>query len=427
MDSRPIVVIGAGLAGLSCATRLIREGFDVVVVEASDAVGGRMRTDRVDGFVIDRGFQVLNTAYPALRRVLDSENLELRPLPRGVRLRRGGTIEELPHPMSSPTAPLRAAMSGITNMRGKVALSRYVGRLLLSSPAALRRRPDVAADQAWRGSLPDQVVDDVLVPFMSGVVLEPTIWTSRVFTDLMMRAFALGTSAIPAAGMQSLPDAMAARLPVSTVRFDSPVATVSRNSVGLADGAAIDASAVVVATDPWTAYRLVPALGDPPEARAVTTYYHAAAPWPGLQGALVLDGDVTGVLNSVVLTASAPEYSTDGRALIATSVLHADGAPGGPGGPRLDAAQAQQVASELHGCSGEKWELIATRSIPQALPAMPAPLEMRKPAYVPDPGVWVAGDHRDTSSIQGALVSGARIAAAVTRASHNATPAGVLG
>lgn len=410
MGEPPVVVVGAGLAGLGCAVTLTSAGHDVVVLEAGDAVGGRVRTDRVDGFTIDRGFQVLNTAYPALRRAVDLDRLDLRVLPRGVRVRRRGALHDVPHPLASTGAPFRALASGAASAGGKLALARYAAGTVLAPAATLKRRPDVEARTAWAERLPVPVVHDLLVPFLSGVVLESELTTSRVFTDLMMRMFALGSSAVPAAGMQALPEALAARLPEGVVRLGSPVVEVGRDAAVLRDGTVVDAAAVVVATDPWTAHLLLPELGEPPASRGVTTYWFAAEPWPGQQGVLTVDADRSGVTNSVVMTASAPEYSTDGRSLVATSVLHEDGRPA------LAAPRAREVAAELHGAPDDAWELVATRDVPHALPAMTAPHPLRRPVEAPTRGVWVAGDHRDTSSLQGALVSGRRAATAVARA-----------
>ncbi|GAA4088153.1 FAD-dependent oxidoreductase [Nocardioides kongjuensis] len=404
----PVLVVGGGLAGLACAARLHREGVPALVLEGGERVGGRVGSDVVDGFTLDRGFQVLNTAYPALRRTVRLQDLDLRLLPSGVRVRREGRLHDLPHPLASPAAPLRALTSGATGLRGKAALARYAGGVLTAGPRRLKDRPDVTAGEAWAG-LPTALVRDVLVPFVSGVVLEDEMTTSRVFTDLMMRMFATGRSAVPSGGMQALPRSLAQRLPPAAVRLESPVAEVRADGVVLADGTTVEARAVVVATDPWQAPALVPALGTAPQAHGVTTYWFAAAPWRGLDGTLTVDADGSGVTNSIVITASAPSYSRDGRALVATSVLHTDGRA------RVDADTARRTAAVLHRAPDDDWELVAAHDVPLALPAMTAPHPLRRPAYLPAAGVWVAGDHRDTSSIQGALVSGHRVAGSVLR------------
>jgi glycine/D-amino acid oxidase-like deaminating enzyme len=413
----PVVVVGAGLAGLACADRLSARGVDVVVLEADDSVGGRVRTDRIDGFSIDRGFQVLNTAYPALRS-LDLDRLDLRPLPRGIRLRRNGRLADVPHPLSAPGAVFRAASSRAASRREKAAIARYAAGVVLPPVASVKERPDVASRSAWEQQLPTSAIEGVLEPFLSGVVLEPEVTTSRIFTDLMLRMFAKGVSAVPAAGMQALPELLAANLPSGTIRFGAPAVQVLPDAVLLRDDRVVDARAVVVATDPWTAHRLAPALGPAPAARGVTTYYFAAEPWQGQSGLLTVDADGSGVLNSVVLTASAPEYSADGRSLIATSVLNDGDAPA------MAAGAARQVAVDLHQAPDAGWEEIATRHVPLALPAMTAPHPLRKPVYLLRQGVWVTGDHRDTSSIQGAMVSGRRVATSLLRALAEPDPRG---
>ncbi|MCZ4498386.1 MAG: putative oxidoreductase, partial [Marmoricola sp.] len=214
-------------------------------------------------------------------------------------------------------------------------------------------------------------------------------------------------STVPAYGMQRLPEQLAADLSPGVIRFESSVELVHSRGV-VADGREISARAVVVATDAWTAAELVPAVGPPPASRGVTTYYHAADPWPGQSPTLLIDARPSGPANSIVLTAAAPEYSGDGRSLISTSVVH-DGEDRGPGADQIRADLA-----ELHGRDTSQWELVGTYVIPQALPAMTAPHPLVRPASAG--GVFLAGDHRATSSIQGAVVSGRRAADAVTAA-----------
>ena len=407
MPDVDVLVVGAGLAGLACARRLADAGHDVRVVEASDGVGGRIRTDRVDGFRLDRGFQVLSTGYPEARRVLDLAALDLRELDSAVTVHRDGRLHRVPNPLAAPTEAPAAVASSVTTLRGKAALAAYAAQVVALPPSVLRRRDDVPGPEAWRrAGIPASAVDDVLVPFLSGVVLERDLTASRRFLDLMMRMFARGRSAVPAGGMQRLPEQLAAGLAPGAVHLDSPVSEL-RADAAVVDGREVGARAVVVATDAWTASQLVPGLGPPPEARGVTTWYHAAAPWPGQSGTLVVDADGSGVANSVVLTASAPEYSSDGRSLVATSVVHDAGAPA------LAEPDVRRGAARLHGQDAAGWELVASYDIPRALPAMTAPHSFRKPVRVEGAGVYVAGDHRDTSSIQGALVSGRRAADAV--------------
>ncbi len=403
-----VVVVGAGLAGLACARTLVAAGVDALVLEASDGVGGRVRTDRVDGFLLDRGFQVLSTGYPEARRALDFAALDLRHLDSAVVVRREGQLHRLANPLSEPTQLLTTATSSVVGLRSKLAVASYAAQAAALPVSALRRRPDVSGTEAWSSAgVPRDAVDALLVPFLSGVVLEREITTSRRFLDLMIRMFARGGSAVPAQGMQQLPEQLAAQIGHDRVRLDMPVTEVHGDGVVVA-GREVGAGAVVVATDAWAASSLVPQLGSPTAAHGVTTYYHAADPWPGQRGTLIVDAEGSPVANSVVITAAAPEYSSDGRSLVASSVVHQAGQP------TPTEQEVRRIVADLHRQDTADWELIASYDLPQALPAMPAPHSFRKPVRVPGvPGLYVAGDHRDTSSIQGALVSGRRAAEAV--------------
>ncbi len=401
-----IVVVGAGLAGLAAAKHATQQGHQTVVLEASDAVGGRVRTDHVDGFRLDRGFQLFNPAYPEAERVLDLAALDLRPFVAGAQIilasRGRRRVARVADPRREPswlastlTAPLGSPWS--TVRFGTYALSRT-----LRSPAALRDEPDVTAYEALRRAGADgTLIERLLRPFLSGVFLESELTTSRRFLDLVLRSFVRGTPSLPAAGMQAIPEQLATGL---DVRLKSPVRSVQPHLVTLDDGQTITADAVIVATDPETAGRLLPQVRVP-AARSVTTwYYRPDTPPEALAGGrpvLIVDGARRGpLLNTVVPSHAAPAYAPPGVALVSASAL----------GVRDTVAQERAVRDHLgwlYGARAERWELVARYAIPYALPAMPVPLDVRRPVALGD-GIYVAGDHRDTSSIQGALVSGRR-------------------
>lgn len=404
-----VVVVGAGLAGLACARELSRRGQDVLVVEASDGVGGRVRTDRVDGFLLDRGFQVLNTGYPEVRRTVDLDALNLRHLDDAVTVRTGGRLHRVGNPLASPRELPRLLGTGVAGPGQKVRLGLYAAATATLPVDRLRARDDVPARDAWRAAgISAETVDTVLKPFFAGVVLEDDFDTSRRFLDLMMRMFARGRSTVPAAGMQALPEQLAAGLAPGALRLDSPVTGVRPDAVETS-GETLDARAVVVATDAWAAAALVPALGAPPQARGVTTVYHSAPARPGRSSTLVVDADGSGVANSVFVSEAAPDYAPAGRALVSTSVVH------GAGRTLPADEELLPVLAALHEEDTTGWTRLAAYDIPHALPSMAAPHPFRKPVRIPVDGgeLYVAGDHRDTSSIQGALVSGRRAARSV--------------
>jgi phytoene dehydrogenase-like protein len=363
----------------------------------------------VDGFTLDRGFQVLNTAYPALPGTVDLDALDLRAFDASATLLLDGERVVIGNPLQDPWAAGPTLRAPVGGMRGKVALARYAALCVALPAATLKRREEVDSAEAWRrANIPPDVVDRILRPFFSGVLLESDMSSSRRFTDLMFRMFVRGRSTVPAGGMQRLPQQLADRLPAGSVRLGSPVHSVSPRTVRT-DTGPLSARAVVVATDPWTAGRLLPGSVEPPPARGVRTVYHAAPEFPEASARLLLDTDPSPVANSIAISVAAPEYAPAGRVLVSTSMLH------GSGAGELDSPDVRAALARLHRTDTSAWEVVAGYDLPHALPGMPAPHPLRRPVGLATPSgnLYVAGDHRDTSSIQGALVSGRRAARAV--------------
>ena len=205
VEAHEIVVIGAGLAGLRCAARLAHAGHDVVVLEAGDRVGGRQRTDEVDGFLLDRGFQVLNPAYPAVRRWVDVDALRMRPFPVGVRVRREDKVAELRHPLRHPTGLPAILRSGLVSPRDAAALARWITPALLR-PKSVIAGADRTLREGWdRVGLRGALRTEVLEPFLAGVLADDTGATSDSFARLLVRMFALGRPGVPERGIGALP------------------------------------------------------------------------------------------------------------------------------------------------------------------------------------------------------------------------------
>lgn len=419
-DHADVVVVGAGMAGLACALRLTgaAPSLHVVVLERDTRVGGRVGTDVVDGFRCDRGFQLLNPAYPEARRVLDLKSLALQPFPAAAVVRTGSGHQVLGDPRRIPsslrTRALRDALTGLGSVREKAAFARW-------ALACTRRGAHdllTADDEPWGDALDRLGLDGelrraVLVPFLSGTLGEADGTTSRRFVELLVRSFMRGRPSVPWQGMQAIGDQLAAALPDGVVRLGTPVDGLEGHTVHTAAGS-LTARAVVVATDPATAARWtdVPAVAS----RPLTTFWHAVpagdgAPGPfGATGAIHLDGGRrTPLANTVVLSAAARGYSPDDRALVATTIL---GLPSADAGAPTSEPGVRRELARLYATSTEAWQVVTVHEIPAALTAMPPPLDPRLPVELGE-GLFVAGDHRDTASIQGALVSGRRAADAV--------------
>lgn len=404
MGHDPVVVVGAGLAGLACAQRLSRAGEQVLVLEATDGVGGRVRTDVVDGFRCDRGFQLLNPAYPALAHVVDVAALDLKAFDAGVRVATGDRHAVLADPRRVPARLLQTLLAPLGTLADKLRFARWAATSLLPVRHLLGRPDRPLAEALDRARLTGPLRTGVVEPFLAGVLADWEEASSANLTALLVRSFVLGSPAVPALGMGRLPELVAASLPAGTVRLGTAVAAVDVTGVRTAAGERVAARAVVVATDPETAGRLTGTAT--PAMKPLTTFWHTAAEPPTRTPLLHLDADRRGpVVNTAVMTTVAPSYAPAGRSLVASTVVAADGS-----------AEAERAARRhaglIYGVDSSGWELVTTHVVRAALPSQPPPLVARQPVRLAD-GVLVAGDHRDTASIQGALVSGRRAAAAV--------------
>ena len=405
------VVIGAGVAGLACARRLCEEGLAVVVLEASDGVGGRVRTDRVDGFLLDRGFQVLLTAYPEAQRLLDLDALRLAELYPGALVRADGRFHRVADPFRRPFDAVRAVTGPVGGLRDYVPLARLRSRARSGTLEAVLSRRETSALEALRGlGISEGLIDRFFRPFLGGVFLDASLSTSSRMLDFVMRMFSLGYAALPADGMQAIPDQLAAGLPAGTVRLGRHVARLEGGAAILSSDERVQARAVIVATEGPAAAALLPQL-HPPAFRGVTCLYFAAAPDAFDPGPfLLLDGERRGpVNNATVISAVAPTYAPTGQALISVSVL---GIPD-EDDARLEAAVRAQLDSWARGGT-DTWRLLRIYGIPHALPVVvPPALEPIDRAVRLGPGLYVCGDHRDTASLNGAMASGRRAAQAV--------------
>jgi phytoene dehydrogenase-like protein len=402
-----VVIVGGGLAGLAAARRLDRAGVDWLLVEATDRLGGRVATDVVDGWRLDRGFQVLNTAYPRLPALVDIDTLDMRYFTSGVLVCRGGALHRLENPLRDPLAAPRTVTSGVGSLADRLKFAALATRCATVPPARLLAAPEVTAQEMLRkAGLSHRIIEEVLRPFLSGVFADRSLDTSGHVLAMVLRSFARGRIGVPAAGMAALPAAVAGPLPFPQLLVGARTLSLGPGMV-VTEGGEIRCRAVVVATDPVTASRLLPALPRP-EMRALTTFYFGAGSAPVDEPTLLVDGDRREIIaNTVVMSNAAPEYAPPGRSLIAASVVGAS-APSG-----ASEAVVRTELARIYGVPTDDWELIGVVTLPEALPAARVPQgNLRKPVDLGD-GLFVAGDHRDSPSIQGALAGGWRTAGAV--------------
>jgi phytoene dehydrogenase-like protein len=406
-----VIVVGAGLAGLACALRLHEAGASVRVLEASDGVGGRVRTDVVDGFRLDRGFQVLLTAYPECHRILDYAALELRSFLPGALVRHSGRFCELSDPWRRPERTWRSLTTGVGTLADRIRMARFRGRTRRGTIDDLFRRPETsAAERLHAEGFSAEMIEAFFHPFFGGILLDRSLSASSRLLEFVFRMMAEGDVALPAKGMQAIPEQMARRLPEGTVHVGARVAAVAPREVRLESGETIAADAVVVATEGPEAARLT---GLPvPGSRPATCLYFAAERPPIAEPILVLDGDGSGPVNNLCFPSQlSPSYAPAGATLVSASVV------GGAASDAGDAALVEAARRQMEGWFGAEvrgWRHLRTYHIRHAQPEQrPGTLEpVERPVRL-ESGLFVCGDHRDTASLHGAMLSGRRAAEAV--------------
>ena len=423
-----VIVVGAGVAGLQAAGRLHEAGLDVLVVEASDRVGGRAGTERVSGFVIDKGFHLVNSAGHG-----DDAKLEPAWFAAGVDLQLDGKRIRYGDPAGGegtlgPDTVLRTPLGSPAERRRQ---SGWLLRVALSRPETILAGPErSAAELVAEVGLSRRVVDGFLRPYLEAFAAEPDpgLPISGRAMELVLRQLVRGRWGVPAPGIAALPQRLAEQLPSGAVRLETEVLMVYANGVVTADEV-LRSSAVVVATDPATAVELLPGLHEP-QLRSVTGFHHVttlptpraesvggAASAPGAAPAAPLNLSASAVLvdadprspvaRTAAVSHAVPGRSPDGRTLVSTNVV-------GHTGTRTSELEAEVRArlSELYTAADDRWECVAVHHFPHAVPAMSSPHNFRRPVRLIH-GLYVCGDHRGTAGIDGAMESGRRAARSV--------------
>ena len=405
-----VVIIGGGIAGLCCALDLQAHGVHATILEAGERPGGRVQSRVVDGFTLDRGFQILLTAYPEAQRRLDYAALELRRFKPGARVYTGAW-SQVSDPLRHPMGMVASLLSPVGSMVDKLRLGPFIAPLLGQSIDEI-----FAAEGAMTsGELLEQAgfspnfIERFWRPFLGGVFFDPELVTSEKMLRFVLKMFATGGNAVPAGGMGCITDQLVSRLWSGTLRTGHEVAGLQAGAdsveINLRDGGALKAQDVVVATDGPAASAL---LGLPMPGSAATTTFHFAAPQAPRRGPwLYLNGLTEGPVNHLaVMSEVAPTYAPGGWGLVAANML---GLP--------DAGAEAKVRHQLtswFGAEVDDWLLLGVDAIHHALPAQPpAWLQPAERSVRWSDHIYVCGDHRDHASLHGAMASGGRAAYAV--------------
>ena len=396
-----VLIVGGGIAGLSCAIRLHQGGALPLVLEGSDSVGGRVNTDLVEGFRLDRGFQVFLDSYREAGSLLDLHELKLRPFLPGALVFTDGKLHRVMDVFRQPTEILTSAIAPIGSFVDKLRIALLRLRLLRTSIPEIAQHEDLSTEAyLQRAGFSPRMIDVLFRSFYGGIFLERDLRTSSRMFEFTFKMFSEGTATLPAHGMREIPFNLASRHPTSAIRLNARVSIIDRESITLDSGETIYGDAVVVATDAASAADFIPQLRPPSVAWNPTTCVYFAAPKSPLNEAIiVLNGTGSGLVNNVCVPSDvSADYAPPGLALISVSVL------GTPDTENLE----RKVLEELESWFGRvvrEWRHLRTYRIARALPAM-QPGGEGKRGLIERNGILVCGDHCWSSSIEGAIISG---------------------
>jgi phytoene dehydrogenase-like protein len=418
-----VVIVGGGVAGLYCARLLEHSGLDVLLLEAADVPGGRIRTDVVDKFRLDRGFQVLLTAYPEAPNALNYDSLKLCEMKPGALVWKGDQWHTFADPFQDFGAALKLVFDPIVTVKDKMHMARLRGRVMGVPWESLFNSPETSTIAFLREfGFSNAMIEAFFQPFFGGVFLEKELVTSSRYFEFLFRMFSSGSVAVPEQGMGEISRPMAASLKPRTLQTKARVQRVTPQASGVvveADGAgSVLARAVVLANDepPET-------LGLPPlpyEAlrtwNRTTTFYFASDRAPVDEPVLVLNGEPEeGPVNHLaVMSRISPAYAPSGAELICANVVGE--APEGEEALQRLEEQVREHCALWFGKQVQGWQTVGRYPIAQALPQTthtewnPTPERTRI-----SPGIYACGDLQLFPGLQGALVSGRMAAECVLR------------
>ena len=379
---KKVIVIGAGLAGLSAGLTLQNEGIEVTILESSDRPGGRVTSDEIEGYICDRGFQLINANYPEIQKLGLIREIDFVSAQPVIEIARDENRIRVGDPRSAFFSVFNTATGSVLE---KIGLLKY---LIRSKPAS-----SVGEELKSRGL--GKTYERVLRPFLTGVFLADPLLVNSEYGRTAIKHFVAGNSGLPQNGVRAFSEALASR--INDIQYGVQVNSIKNNVIKTSRGKYV-ADAIIVATDATTAAQLLD-LTEVPQLVGCTTWYHSSKISPTTSKSLIVDSQNRGpVVNTLVISNMMPSYAPAGKNLISsTSIL-----------PTTE-SEVRRHLSLLYGTDTRNWKLIAKYEIPSALPLAGLETMLASGAHVKD-SIYVAGDYKSAPSQNGALLSG-RLAA----------------
>jgi len=414
MSTYDVIIVGAGIAGLSAAVHLQNEGLRVKVLEADKEIGGRMRTDKFNGYLLDRGFQVLLTAYPEALRMLDYKSLQLRNFNPGALVHYKGKMRRMSDPFRQPSSIFSALFSPISNWGDKAKVLALRNRYKRLSIDKIFKQPETSTLsflQEWHFS--PTMINAFFKPFLGGIFLDQKLETSSRMCKFVLKMFMQGSAALPAQGMQAIPQQLADKLHENTIQTNATVQQIQKGKVKLQNGEVLHTKMILVASNVANLPQLLPQYATKNSLKTQTTQclYFSTKKLPIRQEPiLLLNGNGTGLINNICFPSTVQaSYAPPNRHLLSVSVIKKH--------QLSDEELLDRVQTELHTWFGTKFQMqhLRTYTVKNALPNQLSIKLPKKNKIRPfSPGIYVCGDHTYHGSIHGAMESARYTANAIS-------------
>ncbi len=403
-----ITIIGAGISGLTAAVYLHRKNYNVQIFEATDRVGGRIKTDTIDGFRLDRGFQVLLTDYPEAKALLDYEKLNLqRFLPGATVLYDGGQFD-IADPFRRPSTLFSTLFAPVGSLKDKFNTFLLKKKLVdISNSAIFNQTETDTYSKLIKYGFSQKMIDRFFKPFFSGIFLENELKTSSNMFDFVMKLFSTGDAAIPELGMEEIPKQLAAMLPENSIFYNHKVAAIKNNTIHCENGSVFQTDRIIIATE---ANGLVGnyITKQKQRFRQVTNIYFETTVAPNSKAIVILNAasNKKWVNNLTIISNVSNRYAPKGKVLVSVSYN---------GIPEIDdASLAENMKSELkqwYGKQVEDWKMLKTYRINYALPNQDTVRnEVSNSELQINENVYMCGDHLMNGSINAAMKTGRLVA-----------------
>lgn len=403
-----ITIIGAGLSGLTAAVYLNQKKYEVQILEATDRIGGRIKTDCIDGFRLDRGFQVLLTEYPETKALLNYKKLNLKPFLPGATVLYDGGQFDIADPFRRPTAVLSTLFAPVGTLKDKIQTFLLKHKLVRISNSAIFKQPETDTySQLKKYGFSQKMIDRFYKPFFSGIFLENELTTSSNMFDFVMKQFSTGDAAIPELGMEEIPKQLAAMLPENSIQLNTKVRAIENKTIYLENGSQMDSDIILIATEA-TGVAGNYIAQQKQQSHSVTTVYFEATKAPTTKAVVILNASENKkwVNNLTVMSTISNQYAPKGKVLISVSYN---------GLAEIeDVVLAEKMKSELSQWYGNQvadWKLIKSYRIAYALPNQDAVSnEVKAEQLQINENLYICGDHLMNGSINAAMKSGRLVA-----------------